>query len=68
MKVHIMNRADAKLYAAAPKMVVALELARSAITNSLGGAGTSTAGFIATRRLMAKAQKAATVAIEAATE
>ena len=37
-------------------LVEALELALSALDNSLRSAGTSTAGFIATRKLMAKAQ------------
>ena len=58
----------ARLIAAAPQLLEALELALSAFDNSLRSAGTSTAGFIATRKLLAKAQKAATAAIKAATE
>ena len=41
------------------ELVKVLELALSAFDNSLRSAGTSTAGFIATRKLMAKAQNQA---------
>ena len=45
------------------KLREALKLALSAFDNSLRSAGTSTAGFIATRKLMAKAQSAAKAAL-----
>ena len=47
------------------ELVKVLELALSAFDNSLRSAGTSTAGFIATRKLMAKAQNQARAAIQA---
>lgn len=48
------------------QLLKALELALSAFDNSLRSAGTSTAGFIASRRLMAKAQREARVAVKVA--
>ena len=57
------SKANAYLIAGAPetaaerdKLLDVLELALSAIDNSLRSAGPSTAGFIATRKLMALAQ------------
>jgi len=44
----------------------ALELADKALDNALRSAGTSVAGFIATRKLMAKAQAAGRAALKAA--
>ena len=48
------------------KLVEALQLAFSAIDNSLRSAGASTAGFIATRKLMAKAQDQVRAALDEA--
>jgi len=48
------------------ELVAALELADSALDNTLRSAGTSTAGFIAARRLVAKAQIAVIAALEKA--
>jgi hypothetical protein len=52
-----------RLRASNAVLVEALELALAAIDNSLRSAGSSTAGFIAARRLMAKAEKAARAAM-----
>ena len=55
--------ANCHLIAAAPELLAALKLALSSFDNSLRSAGTSTAGFIANRKLMAKAQTQARTAI-----
>ena len=47
-------------------LVGALRLALSALDNSLRSAGSSTAGFIASRKLMAKAQSEARAALKLA--
>lgn len=59
---------DARLIAAAPALLEAATLAVAALDNSLQSAGTSTAGFIATRRLMAEAHTAIRAAIAQATK
>lgn len=60
--------ANARLIASAPDLLEALETATIALDNALRSAGTSTAGYIATRKLMAKAKTEARAAIAQATE